>query len=211
MWKILSIDIDYIMAPSIHVYDDWVNDHWVDTHIQWKMITQKMGVEPISCEKRVKYLLQVYEKALSSLKLPEQIKFSKDHHQLLNYVGDRHDLIIDNIDHHHDIFYEGWNSVNEVNEGNWVWWLDHNHQLQKYTWYGNKNSESYDQSMPFRCEYDQVFDRRRRPMTDPDFIFICESPQWVPPGSRQLFKIMRKRADNYFKEHNHNETNSKTS
>ena len=199
MQKILSLDIDYIMAPSIHVYDDWVDGHWVNPAIQWEMIKKKMGVEPISCPKRESYLLKIFKKALTSLDSPDQIVFARDHHKILESIGKSQNLIIDNVDHHHDIYYAGWNKPQDLNEGNWVWWLDNSNQLEEYTWFGNKNSETYDNSMPFHCHYRQIFDRRYHPMSKPDFIFVCESPHWVPPDSRTLFSTMHRMANNYFK------------
>lgn len=200
MKRILSIDIDYIMSPSIHIYDDWVDGHWVNSATQWEIIKKKMGFEPRSCSKRAEYLLKIFTKALSNLESPEQVRFSRDHHTILESIGTSDNLIIDNVDHHHDIYYYDWNTPQTLNEGNWVWWLDKNNQIDEYTWFGNRNSEIYDKSMPFHCVYRQIFDRRFRPMANPDFLFVCESPHWVPPDSRGLFRTMQKLADNYFKE-----------
>ena len=212
MQRILSLDIDYIMAPSIHIYDDWVDGHWVNSAIQWEMLEKKMGFTPEPCPKRENYLLRVFERALKNLKKPEQIRFSRDHHEILDDIGSCENLIIDNVDHHHDIYYSEWNSPQTLNEGNWVWWLDKNHQIEEYTWFGNKNSESYDNSMPFHCTYRQITDRRYLPLSAPDFLFVCESPHWVPPDSRSLFRIMQRMADNYFKELRlSDESNSKSS
>tara|TARA_B100000131_G_scaffold213207_1_gene204978 strand:- start:3102 stop:3740 length:639 start_codon:yes stop_codon:yes gene_type:complete len=212
MKKILSIDIDYMMSPAIHIYDDWVDGHWVNATVQWEMINRKMGFIPGSCVKRENYLLRIFERALKNLDDPSQVVFRKNHHEILDTIGNCNDLVIDNVDHHHDIFYSGWNSPQSLNEGNWVWWLDREERVEKYRWFGNKNSEVYDKSMPFHCEYRQVFDRRYLPMSDPDFIFVCESPHWVPPECRVLFRKMQSHADIYFKgQELKNENNAKTS
>ena len=200
MQRILTLDIDYIMSPSIHVYDDWIDGHWVNSATQWEMVVKKMGVEPTHCTRRADYLLKIFLRALEFLNDESQIKFARDHHSILEHIGEHKDLIIHNVDHHHDIFYKGWSDPSILNEGNWVWWLDKKEQIEEYTWFGNLNSERFDQSMPFYCEYNKVFDRRRRPMTNPDFIFVCESPHWVPPNSRSIFSTMQHLANNYFKE-----------
>jgi len=200
MKNILSIDLSFVMALSVGSYEEWVHSRWKSSSVQWEMISRKMGDLPKSCPRREKYLLKIFEKALENLVDPKQIVFASHHDDIINHVKDFHELIIDNIDHSHDIYYNQWNSPVELNEYNWVWWLDKNHQIDEYNWFGNKNSQDYCDYMPLYCEYNKINDRRRhKPTTKPDFIFVCESPSWVPSECRRLYSTMRALADNYFK------------
>ena len=43
MQKILSIDLSFVMSPSLHLYEDWALGTWTDTHTQWEMLNSKMS------------------------------------------------------------------------------------------------------------------------------------------------------------------------
>ena len=199
MQKILSIDLSFVMSPSLHLYEDWVLGTWTDTHTQWEMLNSKMGENPSACPRREKYLIKIFKKSLSNLQSSDQLKFSRNHLDIIDAIGNHSGLEIDNIDQHHDIFYSEWNKPHDLNDKNWMWFLDKKNQVEEYRWFCNKNSQSYDFCMPFHCEYCEISDRRSKPMTNPDFIFICESPRWVPPNQRTLFRTMQQLANNYFR------------
>ena len=186
------------MSPTIDSYIDWVHHQWPSRKVQWEMFSKKMGSDPRTCPKREKFLLKIFEKSLRNLNSPDDVAFASSHSEISNYIGENSDLIIHSIDHRHDIYYSEWNDPHTLNDHNWVWWLDKSNQVESYTWFGNKNSESYDRHMALNCSYFTVFDRCQQPMADPDFIFVCESPMWVPPSRRPLFRTMRTLLNNYF-------------
>ena len=202
MKKILSIDLSFVMSPSIDEYEDWVrHSTWPSKKIQWEMFVKKMGYEPESCPKREKYLVEVLKGVLPSLSSPEHLVFSSNHSDIVERISGHKDLIIHNIDQCHDIYYEEWSSPTHLDSHNWVWWLDKNEQIESYSWFGNKNSREYEGHMDLGCSFFKTHERRdsAQPMDDPDFVFVCESPEWVPSDSRHTYRTMRSLANSYFK------------
>ena len=60
---------------------------------------------PSACPRREKYLIKIFKKSLSNLQSSDQLKFSRNHLDIIDAIGNHSGLEIDNIDHHHDIFY----------------------------------------------------------------------------------------------------------
>ena len=207
--RVLTLDLSYMMSPAIHRYEDWVNSNWSSEIQQWEMMGKKLGWYPIACRRRRDYLLRVLRRALPNLKSKDQVLFVRYQNEILDHIDSKRTLIIDNVDQSHDIYYVNQTTPDMVCENNWVWWADRAGCLSSYRWFSNRNSIKYDNYMPLGCQFSYVSDRRRMPMSDPDLIIICESPFWVPPQERTLFRTMRREIDSYFRGAECNE-NTKT-
>ena len=207
--RVLTLDLSYMMSPAIHQYEDWVYGNWTSEVQQWEMMGKKLGWYPIPCRRRSEYLLRALQRALPSLKNKDQVLFVRHQHEILDHIDLKSHLVIDNVDQSHDIYYAGHTTPDVACDYNWVWWADRNGCLSSYRWFSNRNSVKYDNYMPLTCHFSYISDRRRMPMSDPDLVVICESPFWVPPQERALFRIMRREVDSYFQGAEYNE-NTKT-
>ena len=209
--RVLLIDLSYIMGPSMPLYEEWISGHWSSEVKQWDIMSKKLGWLPPSCPRRSKYLLRVLHRALPNLRNRDQVLFLRSRSDVLEHTASSENLVLHGVNHHHCIYYAGRNSPDFVDENNWLWWIDRMGRLSEYCWFNNSNSERYDNYMPLICDYTQVTDRRRLPMSNPDLIIICESPFWVPPNERSLFRSIRCEVDSYFKEVECNEIDTSTS
>jgi hypothetical protein len=203
--RVLSIDINYIMAPDIKRYTDWIHDDWTNITQQWQMVSRKFGRVPKHCDKRSDYLLDIFKTALSSVDGPHRVIFESDHHVILEHINELSDLIIHNVDHQHDIFYSGMGQTRRLCENNWIWWLDREGAIKEYTWFGNRCSVPYDMSTPLRCKFKTVTRKNQKPMTDPDLIFVCGSPHWVPESGQELYRTMQSASHSYWHRREENE------
>jgi hypothetical protein len=111
------------------------------------------------------------------------IHFIMDHEHILNFLPETEkDIILTNIDHHHDILYEEQHKEKPITKenltcGNWVKYIADNKNLIRYTWICNGNSVPVDNcakhllttQIDFR-EYN--FNR----LAKPDCLVICLSP-----------------------------------
>lgn len=80
---------------------------------------------------------------------PNNIHFIVDHEKIINFLPENDDIVITNIDHHHDIAYEPPHFDNSINEnnltcGNWVKYIADNKNLIRYHWINNGNSTTCD-------------------------------------------------------------------
>jgi len=211
MERVLVIDLSYIMASSISLYEDWISGDWSSEIQQWDIMHKKLGQFPPADMRRSDYLLRILYRALPNLHSKDQVLFLRSHNDILDKIGSSEHLILHNVDHHHGIDYTGQRLSNVISENNWIGRLDQTGCLSEYRWFGSKNSKKYKGHLPLACQYTQTTDRRRLPMSDPDLIVICESPFWVPPDERSLFSIMRQAVDSYFREVEYDENHQTTS
>jgi len=77
----------------------------------------------------------------------KQIVFGRYHHQVLQIpeVLDSNEIILHNIDHHHDFFYEEWQEQ-QISQGIathavWIGNLIHDRKVSECYWYYNINSD----------------------------------------------------------------------
>ena len=125
---ILSIDIDYAYSPTISLYDDDVEG-------------SKVAIEEAIARfgKNGRPIPQVNPEKLRLLKRVVQEKTQWDttiiiaehHHAILEYLPKDRPFSIVNFDHHHDVYYPGWHSLDTLDEGNWVYFAKDTH-IQKY-------------------------------------------------------------------------------
>ena len=212
--KVLSIDIDYIMRPSIDLYQ---GEYWNDcAHWRWKTFFENSEVLENNLDIDKINLLFCYDVFLKSIKESScKVSFSYDHDNILFDIGEFKDIELINIDHHHDILYpvgdddesvvksfkEKYEQISKysmVDEGNWVGWLRSKDKIKSYTWIGNENS--FSSISDFKLMYFKNFlpkftMKTRENYTFKDYkfdhIFICLSPQYIPPIHWHYFNMFK--------------------
>ena len=187
--KILSIDFDIIMGPSIEIYN------------------HKMGSN-CTCQQFEKFYpliryanadLMVYSILTDFLidaakdMRPDQIHFIMNHMDILNFINEDDKVTIMNIDHHHDLGYPGLGNES-VNCGNWLDFLFEEKCCEGLTWIQNSTSsppppkyKTHPMIQEFEFpEIDLIYE-----LIKPDMIVICGSFEWIPTQFQPLFYLWR--------------------
>jgi len=201
--RVLSIDLDYIMEPSIEIYNDVVYDHNPET--RWRNLFEQTPFRDNSFEINISNLMYCYNTFLKAIKECESVSFGFSHDAIL-FELDNYEEPIDliNIDHHDDVFngdYIGDMGVNEglskeyfemesggrINEGNWIAYLKSKEKLNSYTWIRNENSKNVEWTQ-FNAELigqdNYIHTVRDFYLIEEyekfDHVFVCLSPQYIP-------------------------------
>jgi hypothetical protein len=202
--RVLSIDIDYIMGPTIGLYSDIGWDE--SSGYRWEKFFSETEYTESDLHMDTGNLLFCYETFVKALcKSDCEVLFSYDHDNILYSLSNHNNLDIINIDHHADIIYpkvydnetsilnslkEQYKLVskyNKVSEGTWVAWLRSKNKINSYTWIGNKSG--FD--LLYDCEknYHSGLIPRFKMVTKEEYsiedyrfdhIFVCLSPQYIP-------------------------------
>lgn len=181
MRKILSIDFDIIMAPSIELYNDSTTKGWEFLESFPQMQSLKLDAEHYKRLTQLVYLLFT--------RLPkEKIQFIEDHGRIVHYINQSQEPFhLINIDHHHDVGYHPDEEDEPLNCGNWVRMLQPT--MLSYTWVGNRNSH-----YPEKKEYQTFITDKNvleefdlNSLLDIDELYLCLSEPWVPSYFRPLF------------------------
>jgi hypothetical protein len=166
--KVLSIDIDYAF-PTV---DEWPNDDnelWDEWHpwTKWDFYFKKYpdlnNRETIIDEQCLDYLLDTYTKALTA-NPNAHVWFGLDHDYILDYLHDKNDIDLINIDHHDDFLagcyvdrldtdsneeylashlleYSMAKAYGKVDEGSWGAYLHSQGRLNSMTWIKNDDGK----------------------------------------------------------------------
>ena len=206
--KVLSIDLDYIMSPSIELYETLQHDGNPTT--RWSQLFDYSDFRDCHFIVDQGNLLFCFDVFLQALNKCDSVSFGYEHDAILYDIKDKSKIDLINIDHHDDVIephsvhardYEhaleiGYNEVctaNRVHEGNWISWLVNQGKINSYTWIGNKNSS---------CKRRNFFNQRIVPnywnveredykFDDYKFdhIFVCLSPQYIPKNHWHYFTM----------------------
>lgn len=188
MKKILTIDFDIIMNPSIDLYND--SDLGVDEFLN------KFDFIPV-----ISADLNLYRDLTEIvLKYINNITFIYDHHDIVDFLKDEEEPFeLYNIDYHHDIGYEEKNkwhiplSENDYHEGNWVRYLYNINKIQKYIWYKSYYSSSPDAEIEkYLTEEHLIHNTNIELFTKEiefDRVYISLSSEWVPEYYRTLYYL----------------------
>jgi len=192
--NILSIDFDWIMEPSIGIYNDFcfdekkLNDHIpIKDSIRFKPQYEKF------------YQLNYYLKKIKeTIDDPTHIVFADYHGEIVKYICEvwniKEPFNLYNIDHHHDLGYKK-NNIEILKDGlrssNWASLCPN---IKEYNWIGNKNSDQstltpeiisnvpkFNPSTNIHLIKDIKF----------DYVFICLSPGWIPDELFYLFYVIK--------------------
>lgn len=201
--NILSIDLDYILAPCINLYNDLVNASAAPERV-WEDINKLRQLDKhISYDdKNLKYVFDLFTNALSKLKNKDAVTFALNHDAILfelaneKYKDDT--FTVFNVDHHHDIYYseQGRLDVDKFNiagVANWIWYLDKNKKVTQYNWVCNSNSFFPEKEVNSNGKMD-AFTADKIPaifdVKEWDYIFVCNSPHWFPRDYDVFFEML---------------------
>lgn len=187
--KIITIDFDIIMAPSIDLYNNISGSPWEERFKRHPLL-KLADADYAIYHKLTQYLLYVVPKMNKN-----NIHFIANHQNVLNYlINTKEPIDIINIDHHHDIIYNG--NLEELACDNWVAWIDKEYKLNSYLWIHNENSRfvtnknvekvKFDYSK--KCFHDYEHETYKQ-YSIPDKLIICLSGEWVPPQYKPLFFV----------------------
>ena len=187
MKRIITIDFDVIMSPSITLYNDMIGpQQWEQTFMNDPQLALSRG--DYARYAQLTAWLMIIAKELQ----PSAIHFIHSHDHIMKYIPkDNEELTIVNIDHHHDISYNDKDS-NEMIEvltcGNWIKYISENRKLARYIWINNSNStpphEATKNLISMNCLLQNY---NLNNLTAPDVLVLCLSDEWVPPPIRPLF------------------------
>ena len=212
--KILSIDLDYIMSPTIQLYNNAFFDN--DPLTRWNDLFNNTDFKENHLTIDQSNLLFCFDTFLKSLKQCDSVSFGYEHDAILFNLQKFSDIELINIDHHDDVL--GGSYVNDVgynpaaynsegalikeyydlcengrvNESNWVGWLVNQKKLKSYTWIGNQNSNKSKNFFIERIIQQYVnlekenynFENYRF-----DHIHVCLSPQYIPKNHWHYFSM----------------------
>ena len=153
--RVLSIDLDYIMGPSIELYNTLFYDNNPTT--RWRDLFDRSDFKENHLVIDQGSLLYCFDVFLKALKDCENVSFGYEHDSILYDIKDFSNIDLINIDHHDDVFggdYSGSMGYedglkkeyfeivkdNRVHEGNWIAWLASQKKLNSCVWIGNENS-----------------------------------------------------------------------
>lgn len=206
--KVLSIDLDYIMKPSIEVFNSVFFDD--NPTLRWENLFNNVDFKESHFYIDQSNLLFCFNTFLKALKNCNNVSFGYDHDSILFSIAEYEDIEIINIDHHDDVFGGDYTNEspledalkqeyyeilkhNRIHEGNWAAWLSGKEKLKSFTWIGNENSGNKSRNF-YNSEiipnYKNVekenykFDHYNF-----DHIFICLSPQYIPKNHWHYFSM----------------------
>jgi len=137
------------------------------------------------------HLKKLNELFFDKIKDAKKIVFSKHHHMIIQELINENNIVLHNIDHHHDICYKDW-QVSDIKRGRvthgcWVGNLLFERKLSKYYWYKNGNSTVLDVDnfggnlmmdidLPYYVEEEL---HEAEYVNNYDLIFVCSSPEYM--------------------------------
>lgn len=211
--KVLTIDLDYIMGPTINHYENvwWHDNPGKRWDLFFKYETKIKSSDLYYDKDNLFYIYRVF---LNLVKRGVDISFGYDHDNILFDIGDKTDLEVVNIDHHHDVLYStvrkpdkettvdlkaAYHDVKDhsnITEGSWVAWLRSQNKLNSYTWITDHWAlEKYEERerryitglIPrFKIKSRDEYDVLSE---DWDHLHMCLSPQYVPPDHWHLYTM----------------------
>tara|TARA_S200000501_G_scaffold49023_1_gene39374 strand:+ start:803 stop:1531 length:729 start_codon:yes stop_codon:yes gene_type:complete len=206
--KVLSIDLDYFMSPTIELYNSLLYDK--NPSVRWKKLFDNTHFKENHLIIDQSNLLFCFDVFLKALKNCDNVSFGYEHDAILYGIKNFSNIDLINIDHHDDVL--GGDYANEMNynralskeydevvkfekvhEGNWISWLASHNKINSCVWIGSKNSLSKDRNYfneKIIPNYTNVEKEEYKfENFDFDFIFVCLSPQYVPKNHWHYFKM----------------------
>lgn len=217
--RVLSIDLDYIMEPSIKKYNELYFN--LNSKMRWEQLYNNTDYDENSFDIDEKNFLFCFDIFCKSMMNCKNVTFGYDHDEILYSIKKWSNIDIINIDWHDDIiegrYFGFYNNIvvaanreycdiqnDEVTEGNWGAWLNAKKKLNSFTWICGNNSGSFEKNnvikslmkekLNFSHKDDYVFKNYKF-----DHIFVCLSPQYIPPKYWPRFLIFLKTYQNFWK------------
>lgn len=187
----LTIDFDIIMKPAITLYNDLVGDNWTMNGIEKECPNLPLVLPPdyYIYEYLTRFIVKLFKTVPA-----DKVFFIKSHEMAAKLLEGNTDVKLTNIDHHHDVGYEGIHSKTKLrfpHTGDWVKYCKDNGIVSSYLWIGNPNSiypkdelEHYiDQSVELSQIDLLTFSE------EVDMLIICNSPEWIPSMYQPLWDV----------------------
>ena len=182
---VLSIDFDIIMAPTIEYYNHMVpSRNWEDIQMENPYMHN-----PKADLSHYNYLLCLLDKVITK---ETDIYVAYNHKMIIDFLSNVDIVDVINIDHHHDLGYHPEENEKD-NCANWAKQLLKSGKTRNYIWAKNVNSQLPVDSIKEELEsYNYIiadFNELKDRIMDMKFdkVFLCMSPEWVPPYYQQLF------------------------
>jgi len=202
--KILSIDFDIIMAPSIELYNE-LADETEDPEELWKDLEVEYNFDlynKVKCDEDILYGLVDLLKHFQD----KPLHFIINHEEIVDdlkksptYETDTYNIY--NIDFHHDFWYdeEAFEEILKTDEyycGNWLGYLYLKRKLSSVTWFKALNSvnlgiKPYGRN-PCSITTESVRNLSKLKTIDFNEIYIALSPQWVPPRFVMYYNLIKR-------------------
>ncbi len=197
MKNILSIDFDIVMAPDINLYNALVGGEFnktIDDLIEHHNFLENVRMDYEHYNKLFLLLLDLV-KYLN----PEDVRISYNHEDIKYMLQNDMDLVVYNIDHHHDLNYKEEDDLIKCpicSCANWAKYFLENGNISRYIWI--KNSNSIPKKDLYKFTWGEKIETRDLIKIDSlvtslpkiDKLFICLSPEWVPKKYHSLFYLM---------------------
>ena len=180
MCRVLTIDFDIVMAPTINLYNDLVGDNKGINAIIKKYPTLEQAL--IADFFIYAVLLQELTRHFKYIPA-DKVHFIKEHHSIVPII-EKIDAPVDlvNIDFHHDTGYgiSTYTRIERPDCGNWVKYLKDKGLLRSYVWVNDIEGSE----MPFVkgiVDFTVPIQQCKFHNFEPfDHLVICHSPQWIP-------------------------------
>ena len=201
--NILSIDFDWIMEPSIALY----NDLAADSVPCDETLSRAPGVTIKPDFEKFRLLNMYINNIVHTIKDTSHVGYATHHEAIIDYIkniwklGDKRYNIY-NIDHHHDCGY-GVLTMQDIYDmklqcGNWVPYCD---KIKDYIWINNKNSITNtiipEVRQRFR-KFQFTADINIINYVKFDYLFLCLSPGWVPKEYYPLYQVLEFNIDKIY-------------
>lgn len=223
--NVLSIDVDYVMAPCIQLYNHYVGtildclkeefgpepEPFYGSHLKefWQWLNEDLFCDRYYIFDQTKFeevsdLLADKASCLSD----SRIYFGKEHDSILTFLcGNMENANVKfnvyNVDHHHDIYYQDTARAEierfaYANITDWVWYLYDFGLINNYYWISN--IESMEPSLlEDSCDLFKTLHSIKSvsELKDIkfDYIFVCKSEYYVPPKYHFLFDTLKERVE----------------
>ena len=205
--SVLSIDMDYIMGPTIELYNQLVGtqdflEYSPDDF--WGKLYEFMDMEKFLSydSEALLFLVKVFSKAVSEIP-KENIYFAEEHDAILTFlcgdtakVSEKYEVY--NIDHHHDLYYNPGQRADIDRfdfacSANWAYYLGKNEKIEEYHWLGNDKSQRFaaEEILSLYFPVDSEIKREDIEKVDFDYVFVCLSKKYYPPKFDQFFYMLK--------------------
>lgn len=216
MKKVLSIDLDYIIGDSLEkFYDEIKIFHNFNAITMWNMVFEFTDIKEDDLIVNHRKLSFCYDLFVKCLETSKSVSFGYEHDQILYSIENFDNIHLINIDHHDDflggdfldldedifnktgkkriIEYEQILKTQYIHEGNWISWLHSKNKLSSYIWISNENSGNRDRNELIKSMVPNYVNRTQDNLNIPtynfDHIFVCLSPQYIPPKYWKYFNM----------------------
>lgn len=200
MSKILTIDFDIIMSATIELYNDIIGEFRTLDKVlkEYPKIELFLEADLFIYAELTRYLTFLFKRTPAN-----KIFFISEHQKIIPLIQEEKKVELINIDHHHDIGYDGTTINTKIvvpHCGNWVKYLTDKGLLKSYTWIYDDKSLSPQNNLGkgYLTNSENIKHLNLYSYNDFDKIIICHSPQWIPPNVQALYTSWVGIAEEYY-------------